>query len=616
MDGNRFDNFTRLLSSGTSRRSILKGLLGLGGAAATGSMLSENLDARTIGTRPTIPPPTTRPPAPPTTTTPAPCPGQEQCPNSTLCCPTGTCARSGNQAICCDGTAGHGDTVCGFECCDDPLECCDSECCPSGSLCMARVYNRSDNGYEEHCCPTDLTCDGGCCDGDCYNPVGPELVLNGFPISLAMFERECCPPSGSVCQGTANAVCCDDLTEQCCVNTAGVAVCAPIEGCCEDIECLPLPPNSDDCTTAVCGEDHRCQYPSCPDGQQCCVNAPEPICLDVSVEGVCCTTPHCENGCEVCEATICVPLCVDDECCMAATDPAEWYCLDDGGCCFDSECGEGGICCAGDCLTGPCCEDDDCDGLETCCVLGELSFCLDLTVEDACCRADQCPPPSGECLVAVCTDFQCGETGDPTCCDPQCGIGQRCCPAGYCIPFDRICCNALTEVEDCPAGYACCGGFCQLGECCTGIADDGRCGTGNTCCFDVSGNFCVEGESCTTTTTSPPTTTSTAPPTTEPPTTQPPQSCAGDFCDADGACCALDPYCNASGSSNACANCRGTFSSGLCEQGTGECCPGLACNSSGVCFPCVNAGATCLQGQICCGSEQVCPVNGQCPNPA
>ena len=45
MDDNRFDSLTRLLASGVSRRSLLKGLLGIGGVTAAGSVLNEDADA-------------------------------------------------------------------------------------------------------------------------------------------------------------------------------------------------------------------------------------------------------------------------------------------------------------------------------------------------------------------------------------------------------------------------------------------------------------------------------------------------------------------------------------------------------------------------------------------
>ena len=79
MDDKRFDNLARLVGRGASRRTILKGLLGLGGTAVSGSIAADGVDARGPFTRTRIPPPpppttTTTTPAP-TTTTPAPGPG-------------------------------------------------------------------------------------------------------------------------------------------------------------------------------------------------------------------------------------------------------------------------------------------------------------------------------------------------------------------------------------------------------------------------------------------------------------------------------------------------------------------------------------------------------------
>src|SRR5687767_13419590 len=109
MDDRHFDRLAKLVGAGSSRRSILKGLVGLGGTALVGSVATDTANARPISTRPTIPPPPPPPPPTTTTTTAAPCPdGQEQCPASTLCCPEETCALSGNRAICCDGTEGNG----------------------------------------------------------------------------------------------------------------------------------------------------------------------------------------------------------------------------------------------------------------------------------------------------------------------------------------------------------------------------------------------------------------------------------------------------------------------------------------------------------------------------
>ena len=42
MDDKRFDSITRLMASGSNRRSLIKGFLGLGGAAVTGRVVLDH----------------------------------------------------------------------------------------------------------------------------------------------------------------------------------------------------------------------------------------------------------------------------------------------------------------------------------------------------------------------------------------------------------------------------------------------------------------------------------------------------------------------------------------------------------------------------------------------
>ena len=151
MDNNRFDAFAKLVAARSSRRNIIRGLLGLGGAAVAGAHLDERADARTTGTRPTVPPPPPpRSTTSSTTTPPEPeCPaGQHECARHSCC--AGTCTAAGR---CCDSSS----TVCGEECCSDAAQCCDGECCPDGTLCIG----------EEYCCPAANFCpsdpDNPCC---------------------------------------------------------------------------------------------------------------------------------------------------------------------------------------------------------------------------------------------------------------------------------------------------------------------------------------------------------------------------------------------------------------------------------------------------------------------
>ena len=52
MDDKRFDSLAKMVGKGASRRSIIKGLLGLGGSAVVGTVVSEETAARQTGDRP------------------------------------------------------------------------------------------------------------------------------------------------------------------------------------------------------------------------------------------------------------------------------------------------------------------------------------------------------------------------------------------------------------------------------------------------------------------------------------------------------------------------------------------------------------------------------------
>ena len=131
MDDKKFDGLTRLFGSGSSRRSILKGLLGIGGAAATGTVITEKADARQLGTRTTYPPPP--PPVCPS--------GQQECGGNgaAFCCPFGKCNTAGTPDVCCDGP---GETFCG-------TGCCANECTDTGLCC-----DPGEDACRSICCPT------------------------------------------------------------------------------------------------------------------------------------------------------------------------------------------------------------------------------------------------------------------------------------------------------------------------------------------------------------------------------------------------------------------------------------------------------------------------------
>jgi hypothetical protein len=84
MDERKFDTIARTLASGTSRRRMLKGLLGVGGLAVAAAGLQDASAARRGFTGPTFPRPE---------------PTEPPCINPNICAVSGCCAGF----ICCNG---------------------------------------------------------------------------------------------------------------------------------------------------------------------------------------------------------------------------------------------------------------------------------------------------------------------------------------------------------------------------------------------------------------------------------------------------------------------------------------------------------------------------------
>lgn len=158
MDNRRFDSLVKSLAGGASRRSLLKGFIGLGASAAVGGTLLES--GADAARRPT---PTPKP---------VKCPGQQTPVDGVCTCP---------------GTA---PIECGPECCNPGgsgaahSECCDNSCC------FGACYG------EELCCPTNPPAGGGAPSHKmCTSPNGKRCIPNT--------EGACCAnadcPNGYVC---------------------------------------------------------------------------------------------------------------------------------------------------------------------------------------------------------------------------------------------------------------------------------------------------------------------------------------------------------------------------------------------------------------------------------
>lgn len=175
MDDRRFDWLAKGIAEGRNRRSLLKGVLGLGAGIAAGAPVLQRADAA-------------RRSAPTPTPTPKPvgCPSGSSACGST-CCPDAT-------SMCCDNACCHGYCYGEELCCPTPREYCaeNNTCCAAGEKCCI-------NGYcydlSKGACCQDFECpnNGKCCNGTCFE--GPSACCSDF---------DC--PSGDIC--TENNQCC------------------------------------------------------------------------------------------------------------------------------------------------------------------------------------------------------------------------------------------------------------------------------------------------------------------------------------------------------------------------------------------------------------------------
>src|SRR5690349_16906798 len=97
MDDKRFDSITKALASGVSRRSVFKGLFGLGGTALTGAVVIRD-DAAEAARRPT---PTPKAPR---------CPGNQTWNGAKCVCPANLsqCGPNGGPSCCNDQVVAPG----------------------------------------------------------------------------------------------------------------------------------------------------------------------------------------------------------------------------------------------------------------------------------------------------------------------------------------------------------------------------------------------------------------------------------------------------------------------------------------------------------------------------
>jgi hypothetical protein len=204
VDHRTFDTLAKGLAQGRNRRSLLKGLLGLGGAVAAGTAIAPETDAARRGYAGPVPKSSPTVVPGPGTCDPQTCYGCKQCQGGVcidnpkdncydhtdeclgaVCNPDGGCSYPFDCRVrdgCCTGeqvcnqTSGHCEclpnTCCGVECpgcqtCEKGV-CVrdDANCYVHTEECLASVCNADgscsypfDCGVRDNCCPSGETCD-------------------------------------------------------------------------------------------------------------------------------------------------------------------------------------------------------------------------------------------------------------------------------------------------------------------------------------------------------------------------------------------------------------------------------------------------------------------------
>lgn len=430
MDDRRFDSLVKAVALGTSRRRVLKGILGLGGAALVGSAAIEP-DAQ-AARRPT---PTPKP---------IKCPGQQ--------------TWDGSACVCTVPPA-PGPTVCGPECCNPAAvgpahsECCDNACC------YGTCYG------EELCCPTNTPAGGGtpiasvCSNGECC--LLPDVCINGVcgtPFRCQNNDDcgdcETCNTNTGQC-----SYLCTNALPQCCVNGFG-EYCIPAgETCCS---------SADDCTESCsyCNDVVRYCVQRCEGSDACCEGlvADECCAVDRCVPGQgCCTEGYIACGGRCCNAS--VYACEAGDCvCLPGTEACGQL---PGGCCPDGQCNDNRDCCAaGTTACGVSCCDN---ATQTCnqgiceCAAG-LILCEGVCVDAQCCGSDDsmCEDLGYDLDCVACSNGMC----DTASLDFQiCGGAQRgYCSNGVCLPCRP---QAPAPGSSCTYDNECCFGNCLGNQCTT-----------------------------------------------------------------------------------------------------------------------------------------------------
>jgi len=490
MDGNKFDQITKSLASGLSRRQMIKGAAGALGALV-GIRHEADAACRTIR---------------------HPCEGTQQCCTGLSCveasfegqserccppgqsgcglgcCPIGQCCQQGNLQVCL--AAGQ---CCTAATCPTPTNPCKVATCTAGVCGEANIANGT-SCNDGNACTSGDTCQAGVCTG------GTSVVCTALD---QCHDVGVCDPATGICSNPnkTNGTSCNDgnacTTGDTCqagICTGGTAtVCTALDQCHDAGVCDPA--------TGICSNPEKANGTSCSDNNACTQT-------DTCQAGVC--TP----GTNV----VCSPL---DQCHVAGVcDPATGLCsnptaadgttCDDGDACTQTDTCVAGVCTGSDPVictasdqchvpgvcdpdTGTCSNPDAPEG--TTCSDGNACTQTDTCVAGVCTGGNPVVcTASDQCHVPGVCDTTTGICSNPAAADgTSCNDGNACtqtdtCQAGACVGGNPVVCTALDQCHDV--------GVCDTttGACSNPAKPDGTsCGDGLFC----NGNETCQGGICT-----------------------------------------------------------------------------------------------------------------------
>jgi len=410
MDNRRFDDLTRSIGRATSRRQVLKGLLG--GLAAA---MLPGLKAKQAAAAPLAP--IAQPP-------PCDAASQAKCDENAQqfyelqekICHDHYGGRQGNPyalTICLLEVRAYRSVI--FAPCRRIVPCNSAAC-----------QHCTDSGCQSFCVGS-ATCNGR---GSCVCPNGEPVCHDACPdyqsdaTNCGTCDHHC--PAGSACVA---GTCCVDaggtctVTSDCCFGECSNGhCCLPDGGFCG---------NANECCSGFCGGDGKC-FSCTPLGETC--TATSQCCTGSCINGTCETCAGLNESCSG-NTQCCSGMCVSGACAS---------CVPEG-----QACASGTTCCAGTCTNGTC----QCPSGQKLCNDGS---CADCCTSNDCSSGDTCQ--NGVCAPQSSTCFS-GPNGK---CDQaeQCACEYDYAGSVLCIQIINNCygsndCPPCSTTSDCGEGEVC-----------------------------------------------------------------------------------------------------------------------------------------------------------------